>query len=115
MCEMQPSPLKKPFFLHHPLELRAVLITIFRQGVLYPCRWKFWKYFLKAMFRFQKCRFDQFVAVCVMGEHYFEFRNTVKEKLLEKLKREGHLLRPTSSPVKAKGTDSDLLSRAAKS
>jgi radical SAM superfamily enzyme YgiQ (UPF0313 family) len=109
---MRPSPIKKPFSLPYLLELRAALVTIFRQGVLYSCRWKFWKYFLKAMFKFQRFRFDQFVSACVVGEHYFEFRHTVKERLLEKLEQERHLLAPVSSEVDTKGSGNEMMRMA---
>ena len=86
---MKSPPVKKRFSLPYRWELRAVLITLFKQGVCYPSRLKFWRYLILASFKFPKRRFDQFVATCVMGEHYFEFRNVVREKLLEALTRNG--------------------------
>jgi hypothetical protein len=94
---MKPSPVEKGFVLPSRCELQAVAITIFKQGFLYSCRWKFWKYFFAAMFKFQRRRFELFIATCVMGEHYFEFRKTIREQLQEGLEREGHMLIPVSS------------------
>jgi len=88
IARMQSSPVKMPFSIPSLPELRAVLTILYRQGMRYPSRWKFWKYFFAAMFTFPKNRFEQFVSACVMGEHYFEFRETVKEKLRENLQKE---------------------------
>ncbi len=73
-------PFKKGFSAPKPSEIRAVLITLFRQGVLYKSRWKFWKYFFSSLVRFPD-RSRQYLASCVTGEHYFEFRHTVKREL----------------------------------
>jgi hypothetical protein len=59
-------------------------ITLLRQGLLYPSRWKFWKLFFKALMRFPK-RFPYFVTSCIMAEHYYEFREIIKTKLRAKL------------------------------
>jgi radical SAM superfamily enzyme YgiQ (UPF0313 family) len=87
IARMEPSPLKKSFSIPSLPELRAVMITLYRQGVRYPSRWKFWKYFFTAMFTFPSSRFEQFLSACVMGEHYFEFRDTVNTKLRENLQK----------------------------
>ncbi len=59
-------------------EIRAVAITLFRQGILYPSRWKFWKYLLLAIMKFPK-RFRHFLASCITAEHYFEYRRTIRK------------------------------------
>jgi len=84
---MKPSPVKRSFSIPSLLELRAVIITLYKQGMCYASRWKFWKYFFTAMFFLKGKRFERFVSACVMGEHYFEFRETVKKKLRENLEK----------------------------
>ncbi len=84
---MKMPPPRKRATLPSFWELKAVINIIIKQGFRYPSRWKFWKYVLMALFRFPKRRFDQFLATCVLGEHYFQFRNEVRDKLLENLRR----------------------------
>jgi radical SAM superfamily enzyme YgiQ (UPF0313 family) len=93
---MKPSPVEKSFVMPSCYELLAVVITIFKQGLLYSCRWKFWKYFFAAMFKLQRRRFEWFITVCILGEHYFEYRETIREKLQEEFKLKRHMLIPDS-------------------
>jgi len=79
-ARMQKISLKKAFRVPYPGEIRAVVTTLFRQGVLYPSRRKFWRALLSCLLRFPG-RFPQFMSACVMGEHYFDFRRTIAEKL----------------------------------
>ena len=105
VANMQPLPIKKPFAMPYVYELRAALVSIFKQGIVYRSRLKFWKYFLAALFKLPLPRFVQFISICVLGEHYFEFRNTVKDKLLYKLNKEG-LLAPATSTTPPRATES---------
>jgi radical SAM superfamily enzyme YgiQ (UPF0313 family) len=61
-------------------EIRALAITFLRQGLLYRSRWKFWKYFFRALREFPD-RAQNYVASCVAFEHYYEFRNTIRQGL----------------------------------
>ena len=47
LSRMESLPPKKAFSLPYISEMRALFITLFRQGVLYPSRLTFWKSFLK--------------------------------------------------------------------
>lgn len=85
---MKAPPFKKSMALPYAWEFRAVAHVLFRQGFRYTSRWKFWKYLFLSMVRFPRSRFGQFFASCVMGEHYFQFRNVVREKLLECMNRQ---------------------------
>jgi len=78
---MKPPPFRKPMALPYSWEFRAVAHVLWRQGFRYSSRWKFWKYLFLAMVKFPRARFDQFFAALVMGEHYFSFREVVREKL----------------------------------
>jgi radical SAM superfamily enzyme YgiQ (UPF0313 family) len=80
MARMESKPPHKSFSPPYLSELRAVLITLFRQGVLYPSRFTFWKYFIRGLTKFP-LRFRYFLSACVVAEHYYEFRHTIKEEL----------------------------------
>lgn len=77
---MDPPKIKKFFRLPYLKELRAVLITTLRQGLLYPSRNVFWKYFFKALWNFPS-RFDRYITACVEAEHYFDFRQTIYREI----------------------------------
>ncbi|MDQ1238986.1 MAG: hypothetical protein QG577_1171 [Thermodesulfobacteriota bacterium] len=82
---MDPPKIKKPFQLPYLLELRAVAITILRQGLLYPSRNTFWKYFFKALWNFP-ARFDRYITACVEAEHYFDFRETIYREIQSQMR-----------------------------
>jgi len=77
---MKPPAFKKRFQPPYLKELRAVLITFFRQGVLYPSRRQFWKYLVLALVKFPR-RLPHYVTGCIMAEHYFGYVRTIREKL----------------------------------
>jgi radical SAM superfamily enzyme YgiQ (UPF0313 family) len=79
---MKPRPYKKSPAPPTLSELRAVVITLFRRGVLDSSRWTFWKYLYKA-WRAYPDRFTNFLASCITAEHYYQFRHTIKEKLTQ--------------------------------
>jgi len=81
---MERLPPKKPFSFPSHRERWAVGITLLRQGLLYPSRWKFWKLFFKALMRFPQ-RLPYYITSCIMAEHYYEFREIIKTKLRAKL------------------------------
>jgi len=80
LSRMESPPPKKAFSLPSISELRAVFITLFRQGLLYPSRLTFWKFFLRGLLRFPQ-RFRYFLSACVVGEHYYEYRRTIEIEL----------------------------------
>lgn len=80
ISRMKPAPIKKGFSLPLFSELRAVAITLFRQGVKPSYRGKFWKLFLTGIVRFPK-NFHHFLSACIVGEHLYEYRKTIKDKL----------------------------------
>lgn len=79
-AHMNPPKNKKFFRLPYLKELRAVVITVVRQGLLYPSRNTFWKYFFKALWHFPD-RFDRYITACVEAEHYFDFRQTIYREI----------------------------------
>jgi hypothetical protein len=84
LAVMEP-PITLPFKMPYPWELRAVGIMIYRNGVLYPTRFKFWKYFLKALWKFPT-RLDRFITSLIVAEHYYEFKNEIHSSIQSQLK-----------------------------
>lgn len=83
-ARMNPSKIQKRFRMPYPGELRAVIITVLRQGLLYPSRNTFWKYFFMALWNFPD-RFDRYIAACVEAEHYYDFRKTIATEIQAQL------------------------------
>jgi radical SAM superfamily enzyme YgiQ (UPF0313 family) len=81
---MKGKPPKQRFSMPFPGEIRAVAITLFRQGVLYPSRFKFWKYLLAAFWKFP-ARIHHYFASCIVAEHYYEYRRTIQKELENRL------------------------------
>jgi radical SAM superfamily enzyme YgiQ (UPF0313 family) len=81
---MKGQPPKQNFSMPYPGEIRAVAITLIRQGVLYPSRFKFWKYMFAALWKFP-ARFRHFLASCITAEHYYEYRRTIQKELENRL------------------------------
>jgi hypothetical protein len=90
---MERPPVKKrlPFPTHR--ERVALTVMLFKQGFLYPSRWKFWKLFFKALIKFPG-RIDQFITYCILSEHYFEYRETIRTRLRAKLAAHKDLAEP---------------------
>ena len=85
-AKMAPVQFTRSFRAPYFSEVRAVLITIFRQGLLYPSRRYFWKYLFKALWHYPK-RVDRFLTACVVAEHYYEFSRNICPILRSQLKR----------------------------
>ena len=87
---MKTRHVKKGFFPPYIPELKAVAHTLFKLGVLSPCRWKFWKYLVMALLKFPR-RLRYYVASCVFAGHFFEYRETIQSQLRVELTRDAHL------------------------
>ncbi len=81
---MEPPRFKESPQLPSLAQLRTLLITLFRQGVLYPSGRSFWKYLLKGLWLWGD-RFEQYVHMFVLFEHHYEFRKTVVDKIATEL------------------------------
>ena len=92
-ARMERPPVKKrlPFPTHR--ERVALTVMLFKQGFLYPSRLKFWKLFFKALIKFPG-RIDQFITYCILSEHYFEYRETIRTRLRAKLAAHKDLAEP---------------------
>ncbi len=80
ILEMAPPPKGRQFKPPYLGELRAVLIVLAKQGIMYSSRRKFWKYLFRALTEFP-WYLGRYLSYCVMGEHYFEYRQTIKSAL----------------------------------
>jgi radical SAM superfamily enzyme YgiQ (UPF0313 family) len=100
ILEMAPPPERKPFKPPYLCELRAVLIVLARQGIIYPSRRKFWKYLFRTLTEFP-WYLNRFLTYCVIAEHYFEYRQTIKSTLtiqLQALRSDANLSEGKSIP-----------------
>jgi len=79
-AKMRQRPVKKGFLMPSIGEVRAVAMAGFRQLVLSPDRWTFLRMFLKAIVRFPR-RLPDYLTLCVTGEHYFEYRTTIRRQM----------------------------------
>ncbi len=70
---MSPPPVSRILLVPYYWEMRALSITILRQGVLHPSRFIFWKYLILAVFKFPR-RLWSFLRAVVYSQHYFQFR-----------------------------------------
>jgi hypothetical protein len=75
-ARMQRPKFTRAFKPPYMSEIRAVLVTMYRQGLVYPTRWVFWKYLFKAL-RNYPWRADRFLTACVVAEHYYEFSRNI--------------------------------------
>jgi radical SAM superfamily enzyme YgiQ (UPF0313 family) len=82
---MKPRPFKKPPRLPSPAQLRALLLTLGRQGMLNPSRWSFWKYFFKGLWSFSD-RFEYFIHTLILFEHHYAFRKTIVKTITNELR-----------------------------
>jgi radical SAM superfamily enzyme YgiQ (UPF0313 family) len=71
---------KAPAKLPSLVDLRALLIICWRQGVKRSTRWSFWRY-LFGILRHNPGVFDHYLAVCAHNEHFLEYRQIVKDEI----------------------------------
>ena len=88
---MMPRRLKKPPRLPSLFQLRALLLTLGRQGILNRSRWSFWKYFFKGLWSFSD-RFEYFVHTLILFEHHNDFRKTIVKTIADELRLVGSSL-----------------------
>jgi radical SAM superfamily enzyme YgiQ (UPF0313 family) len=60
--------------------LKAFLIVIWRQGVKRETRWKFWHHLFSILKRNPKT-FDHYLATCAHIEHFYEYRQIVRDEI----------------------------------
>jgi radical SAM superfamily enzyme YgiQ (UPF0313 family) len=82
---MKPIPhKKKKLQMLELVELRAVLIIFWRQGVKRSTRWQFWKQ-LYGMLRKNPGVLTRYLTSCAHLEHFLEYRQTVQDEVTAEL------------------------------
>jgi len=71
---------KAPFKMPEWVDLRALLIVIWRQGVKRNTRWKFWHH-LFSMIKRNPGVWEHYITVCAHNEHFLEYRQIVRDEI----------------------------------
>ncbi|MBD1889570.1 B12-binding domain-containing radical SAM protein [Coleofasciculus sp. FACHB-SPT9] len=71
---------KAPAKLPNLVDLRALLIVMWRQGVKRTTRWKFWHHLFSILKR-NPGVFEHYIAVCAHNEHFLEYRQIVRDEI----------------------------------
>jgi len=73
---MEPTNAPKSSTELPPGAVQWLMISLYRQGVVYPSRWKFWRLFFSTLVKFPG-RFRLFLFYCTFGVIAFEFMRDV--------------------------------------
>jgi hypothetical protein len=71
---------KAPFKLPSLVDLKALAIVCWRQGVVRETRWMFWHH-LFSILRHNPAVFDHYLAVCAHNEHFMQYRQIVRQQI----------------------------------
>lgn len=71
----KPAP-KLPSFV----DLKALAIVIWRQGIKRDTRWKFWHH-LFSIIKHNPAVWEHYLTMCAHNEHFLEYRQIVKEQI----------------------------------
>ncbi len=71
---------KAPFKMPEWVDLRALLIVIWRQGVKRNTRWKFWHH-LFSIIKHNPGVWEHYITVCAHNEHFLEYRQIVRDEI----------------------------------
>lgn len=77
---MTPSPCEAPAQFPSLVELRALALIIWRQGVWRSTRWQFW-YQLFQILRHNPGVWDHYLTVCAHAEHFIDYRQLVRDQI----------------------------------
>ncbi len=70
--------------LHRPNALVGVLTLFWNQGVRRSSRWLFWRYLIDTVLKRPQI-LDQYLWMCVLNEHFLEYRSVVREEVTSQL------------------------------
>jgi radical SAM superfamily enzyme YgiQ (UPF0313 family) len=93
---------KPPAKLPSLIDLRALLIVCWRQGVKRSTRWSFWHH-LFSILRHNPGVFEHYLAVCAHNEHFLEYRQIVKDEIeaqLQEFLTEEAILQPVATEAR---------------
>jgi radical SAM superfamily enzyme YgiQ (UPF0313 family) len=71
---------KAPSKLPSWVDLRALAIVIWRQGVKRKTRWKFWHHLFSMIVR-NPAVWEHYITVCAHNEHFLEYRQIVRDEI----------------------------------
>jgi len=77
--DWKPAP-KKPELV----VIKALLIVLWRQGIVRETRWKFWHHLFSILKRNPKV-FEQYISTCAHNEHFLEYRQIVRDQIESQL------------------------------
>jgi radical SAM superfamily enzyme YgiQ (UPF0313 family) len=66
------------------VDLRALAIVVWRQGLRRNTRWRFWRA-LVGMARHNPARFTGFISILAHSEHFLEYRKIVRQEIEEQI------------------------------
>jgi len=66
--------------------VRALLIVLWRQGVLRKTRWRFWTNLISMAWRYPNV-VTNYLSVCAQAEHFIDFRHTVRGQIEAQLQQ----------------------------
>jgi len=75
---------KAPFKLPSLIDVRALTIVIWRQGIKRSTRWKFWHH-LFGIFKHNPAVWEHYLTVCAHNEHFLEYRQIVRTEIEQQL------------------------------
>lgn len=66
------------------VDLKALAIVIWRQGIKRDTRWRFWHH-LFGILRHNPAVFEHYLTLCAHNEHFLEYRQIVKDSIEDQL------------------------------
>jgi hypothetical protein len=67
------------------VDIKALAIVVWRQGIKRDTRWKFWHH-LFSIIRNNPGVWEHYLTLCAHNEHFMEYRQIVKEEIEAQLK-----------------------------
>ncbi len=92
-----------PFTMPNWVDIRALGIVIWRQGVKRDTRWKFWHHLL-GILRHNPGVWEHYLTMCAHNEHFLEYRQIVKDEIeaqLAEFQAQEKQLQPAPEKVEA--------------
>ncbi|MGK7937933.1 MAG: B12-binding domain-containing radical SAM protein [Xenococcaceae cyanobacterium] len=78
--KLKNNPVKSPFKMPNFVDLKALTIVIWRQGIKRDTRWKFWHH-LFIIIKENPGVWEHYLTMCAHNEHFLEYREIVKKQI----------------------------------
>ncbi|TVQ42730.1 MAG: DUF4070 domain-containing protein [Gloeocapsa sp. DLM2.Bin57] len=75
---------KTPFKIPNWIDIKALAIVIWRQGVKRQTRWQFWHH-LFSIIRHNPAVWEHYLTICAHNEHFLAYRQIVKREIEQQL------------------------------